>query len=339
MDKDLRNTLVLAAIALAAGSYMYFVESRKPEKTAEEGKPDDTVKVVSLEAASVEEILIEGAAPMNLRQTAPEVWEVDTKEKAFPGDPGSIGDLITSLSLLKGRKIEIPAGAADSDFGLEKPAVKLTVKRKTLPPVVIAAGGESPISGSQYLRVDGATYVVQSYDLNPLQRTAEDFRNKQLVKADPAKVYKVEIAFGGAIPDDRVLLREAGGWKFHRSIDGKVDVNHLEDFLSELRILKAWKFSGKGEESLKEYGLDVYRLDVKLYGEKGELLDSIRFGVLDPETQGSWVWSQNYGEIVQITKFSMDQMPQTPTWLTVNEKKAEEKQGDSAAPMADPPPG
>ncbi len=336
MNKELRNTLLLAAVTLALGGYMWFVESKKPAET-EADKKEEGTRVFTVEVKDVEEIGFEGSSTMTVVQSAPETWQVTSLGKTYEGDQASAGDLVSALNSLKARKLELDGGkATDADFGLDNPKQKITLKLKGKPPSVFMLGGNSPIQASRYIRLDKDTYVAKSFDLQPFERSPDDLRNKKLVRTEPAKVFKVTVHWRGSVNRDAELNRTPDGWKFSDPKLGKVDTNHLEDFLSELRLLRAAKFTGEGESAFADRGIDIAQLDVTLSGEKGDLLDRVRFGVKEPQTDGTWVWSDKFGEIVQVSKFSMDQMPSGPDWLTVkDEPKKDEEPAKATQPSAE----
>lgn len=318
MNRELRNTLVLAVIAISVGSYMLFVESRKtvPDESVEK---EDGSAILSIKADSVEEVVFAGKSEFRLVQSAPEKWQVRIQGTAHDADPASVADLVSAFNSLRARKLEMGAQVSDNDLGLDIPVQTLIISLKGGSRYELRLGGETPMPGSRYLRLGGETYAAKSFALHPFDRTPEDLRNKKLVRTEPAKVYRVRVRWGAEVNAEVEMARTAEGWKFSDPSAGKVDVNHLEDFLSELRLLRVSKFSGKGQESFRDYGIDNAVMDVVLYDEKDELLDRVRLGVKDPATEGTWTWSDNFGELVQVSKFSVDQLPKNPDWLKVKD--------------------
>lgn len=321
MNRELRNTLMLAFLAVAAGAYMYFVESERP--VAEEVQPGEGEKLFpGLSAVNVEEVgIADEKGSFTVFQKANGEWEVRDGDRRHLADPSAVGDLVSALAAIRGRMIETDENVPDSSFGLDHPPRTVWFREKSKDQIDILIGGDSPLGNSRYIRVDldGPVYVTAAHTLYPFERKTEDLREKKLVNAEPAQVFRAVVRWGEKGTGETVLERGKDGWKFAAGPEGKIDVDRLDDFLSELRLLRAVKFSGEGEDSFGKYGLDRPVLEAELYGEDGKLLDKVRFGSVEKSSEGTWTWSSRSGEIVTISKFSRDQMPSGPDYLMVKE--------------------
>ena len=72
-----RNTLILLAIGLGLGAYIYFVESKREPVKPDGEAPETHAKVFSADAAKIEEITVKGAAgeSTTLKKTN-KVWQI-----------------------------------------------------------------------------------------------------------------------------------------------------------------------------------------------------------------------------------------------------------------------
>src|SRR6266849_174387 len=255
---SLRKALVMVAVLLALGAYMYFVEFAREKEEAEQKKLFTFDKETVTEFA-----LTYPDRTIHLRKDAAGKWHM-TQPLEVEADDDTVNNLVNALveAEIKRTLDETPQDV--SLYGLNAPVVKLqmTLKDgKTLP--VVSLGKDTPVGFSVYAQREGDPKILlapQSLRIG-LQKEVKDLRDRTVMAFTDDEVKKVEIHG----PDKEIVLNKAdAGWTLEKPVEVRADDTEMRTFLSSLRSIKAQDFIEQPSQDLKEFGLAPPQLTVSL---------------------------------------------------------------------------
>ncbi|MGH9631038.1 MAG: DUF4340 domain-containing protein, partial [Bryobacteraceae bacterium] len=225
-------------LALLAGAVYWSERQRK----AAEGKPDPDAppKLITLAEDQVQEIRIEkqAAEPTVIGKDKSDEWRI-TAPKPLPVDDSAAGSVVSSLSGLTWDRLVEEKAPDLSPYGLDQPAVEITVTRKDQQASKLLIGDETPTSGAFYAKLanDPRVFTITGSTKDSLDKTAQDLRDKRLLRFDSDKLVRVELnAKGQAIEFGK---NAAGEWQIVKPSPMRADNFQVEELvrrLSDARI-------------------------------------------------------------------------------------------------------
>jgi hypothetical protein len=248
-----RTLLILLAVVLALGAFIFFYERKLPssEERATLGK-----KVLELDKAEVTAVAIDspkgkirlertggGAAPKAKEgEPAPEApaveWRI-VQPLAARADSFAVDRLLDGLAgLEKTRTLDDVDPRA---VGLDKPraVVRLTTKTGEK---VLRLGAEVPPGGSLIAAVPGrkGAYVVGDAILSEVNKGAGEWRDRLVFRGDRERIRSITLSGGPGGPV--VLARRADGFWIERPFADRADHDLVDGLLSDLTGLTADRF-------------------------------------------------------------------------------------------------
>jgi len=286
-----QTTAVLAAILIALGAFYYVYEVRLgPEREKTEGRKG---RVFTVEPADVAEVDIKRADSIVKLKREGDGWQILEPVKAR-GDRGPVDETVTSIVTARmDREIEADPKAL-GDFGLDRPAVEVTLRLKDGKQIGLTLGAKSPTGVWVYAREAGkpAIFVVGDSVLRDTTRPVADFRDKTVLAFDQKDVTALEVD----MRDDTIAVEQADGrWKLTRPRALPVDGDAVRDFLEKLRSARVKEFAAEAPRSLEPFGLDrPVRLAIHTGRDKDRATKALLFGRADPGKKG--VYAMRPGE-------------------------------------------
>ncbi len=146
-DRRMRLNLVLLVVVAALAALAYFRPGHKPPV---EGTP------LAADPELVQDVRIElaGKEPMELKRGG-DAWHMVTPLQ-FPADAALMQSLLDGFDLPVGDAL--PAGRALSEFGLDKPLVRITLDGNEYD-----LGGTQPVSHQRYVLARGQVHLMDDY--------------------------------------------------------------------------------------------------------------------------------------------------------------------------------
>ncbi len=245
-----RNTLLLAAIVLALGGYLYFVEGPSHERSEAEKK------LLTFKPEDVTEVTLTYPDKQIVIAKVGDGWHLD-KPISVRADQSAVDNLIRAAGDAEvKRTIEKPQGL--ETYGLDKPETLVAIKLlsgKSLP--AIRLGKAAPVGFSAYAQLEGSPDVklVPSIFQSGMKREVKDLRDKQVIDFKEDEVRSVEIAGGDATIE---LERDGTNWKIAQPKQLAADPNEVRSLLSSIKGVRAEDFVDE-PAALEEYGLDKPR--------------------------------------------------------------------------------
>ncbi len=170
-------TLALLSVLCGLMAYAYFYE-REPVRDKDK---KDVVVVQKLDPDSVERIEIDEGYNMITLEKVDGKWRLTVPYDSATADiPAK--NLVDAVTKLKA-ETKLDDVSSLADFGLTEPERKITAFLKSGGKEQLIIGGKSPVGNKRYVMKNGAgaVYVVDSFNVNPLMKSAFDLRDKSVV--------------------------------------------------------------------------------------------------------------------------------------------------------------
>ena len=318
-----RSLLVLLAVVLALGAFVWFFERDLPGSEEREAQAKRLVPGLEVAAVTAFEVESGGervriervAAPEGGAESADEAedaegtgfdapvepaaeWRIAAPER-FAGaraDRVAVEGLLSAVAALeRSRTLEEIDRQA---LGLAAPRARLTIERGSDEggdggdgeggPIVLAAGADLPASSDMVvLREDtGEAHVVDRTVLQDLTRAAGDWRARQLVAAERQDVRRITLAGGEGGPVVLERAAEGGGFRVVRPLEDVADPAAVDQLLGALTGLTADRFVDSAEPSPAALGLDPPRARVRAELASGAPPVEVAIGAPRPEGDG-----------------------------------------------------
>ncbi len=203
------NPLLIAVIVLAAlGGAVYYTNEHPPAD--DEAKP----ALVDTKDENITEVTIAkaGQEPITVLRGDDSKWKFGGSLSAVPADDSAIGLMITNLASIDADRVVEDQVSDWTPYGLVGDGeLAVDVKFKEGDPKKVIFGRESPTGSNVFARIEGdpKLYTAYNYVKSSFDKTAFDWRDKELLQVDEAKVSRVKLDIG-----DR-------GFEFGKTGEGK----------------------------------------------------------------------------------------------------------------------
>jgi hypothetical protein len=286
-----QTTAILAVILVALGAFYYVYEVRLgPEREKAESRKG---RVWTAEAADVTRVTLERPDDTIRLEREGEGWQMLEPVKAR-ADRGQVDEMVNALVTTRSDREIASNPPSVADFGLDKPAAKVTLTLKDGKQLGLTLGGKNPTGVWVYAREKDATSVIAVGDsvLRDATRPVADLRDKTVLAFDRKDVTGVEIA----TRDDTVVVESSDGtWAITSPVKLPADGDTVGDFLDKLQSSKVKAFMAESPSSLAPYGLDKpVRVAVHTGKDKDRATKTLLVGSVDKEKQG--VYAMRPGE-------------------------------------------
>ncbi|HEY4719434.1 MAG TPA: DUF4340 domain-containing protein, partial [Candidatus Methylomirabilis sp.] len=244
-----RTTLLLAgALALLSLGY-YLLEIREARKETEK-------KLAAFDEGAVTGFSIRRGERLVTLTKDEGAWRMrqPVEDRA---DEREIGSLLGNLTRAKIERTLDADKTALTDFGLEKPAIVLTVNRKDQgQPFILEVGGPSPAGIAVYARRHGESqvFLIPATVRASLDKDPFAFRSKAPLAFDRNVVKAVRLHTGSL--RIRLERREKTEWRMTEPAAVKADAAKVAALLLALTHDQVKSFLDQPPPSLKSLGLD-----------------------------------------------------------------------------------
>ncbi len=268
-----RNTLILAALLILLGAYVYFFEIRPGDKP----KGDRLVNFKPDEVASM--LLTYPKLEIQLQKDSTGKWKL-TQPLQAAADGSTVGGLLAALSAgTIQRTLEKKPSAEDlKSFGLDRPAAKVSLTLAsgiTLPGLIV--GAATPLGNSAYVQRSGdaTVYLADASLALGLQKKTDDFRDRQILSFPLESAAKLTIQTG---KESVVLIKgEKEQWQ-PAAAKGNVSGATVVEYLAAINGIGAKAFVDDQPKDLKRYGLDPAPVKIAVAGKDGNNLAALLIG-------------------------------------------------------------
>ena len=205
-------------------------------------------------------------------------WKI-VKPTPYAADDMAVRTALSTLVNAKASDFIADAPGNVTQYGLEKPHLAATVVLKNGEQQSMLFGfkqSEQGKSGIYVRRGERApVYAVAGYVMSSLDKSALDFRDRTILKADPEAVATVKVKNS----DGEFTLKRAAGGKWDVMIGSKTsegDIPVVERLLNQFRDLKGTSIVADPMPSAQPFGLDNPTVEITLIGKDGKELGAVK---------------------------------------------------------------
>jgi uncharacterized protein DUF4340 len=257
-----RNTLVLLALALAFGAYLYFGEIRGAERKQEAEKASH--KLVGIAAADLTSLELPTSGGGRARlQKAAGGWRL-AEPLDFAVDSFTVDRLVEAVAGLAS-KAEIEGAGDLSLFGLDDSAPRIVARAGDAPPIEIRLGKSTPVGSARYVQVSsrpGRVFTVDTVGTSPLEPSLADLRDKRLLHGEKSAVDRLVVQLS-AESRQIELAKQDGAWKLLAPVQARADGERIERLIDDLDLARASGFVDT-PGAPAEYGLERPAVEIEL---------------------------------------------------------------------------
>ncbi len=252
--RGLRSTLVLFAVLVGLGAYIYFVEMKKPAP----GAFPERDKVFQVESDRIVSLRISPAsAETSVLEKGEDGWSLvsPTSARAEDAEVSSVTSAISNLEIE--RVVDEEPGDL-AQYGLEDPVVEVAFKLEGEEQERrLQLGKKTPTGGHMYAKLAGEkrVFLVSGYLDSTFDKEPFDLRDKSILVFDRDKAAAVEIAPRGGT---RLELSKTGNeWRLVGPVEARADYGTVEGLVGRLHTAQMRSIVAEvaGAGDLKKYGL------------------------------------------------------------------------------------
>jgi hypothetical protein len=305
-----KTTALLALILLALGGFYYAYEIRLAP--GREKAEREKGRLWSVEAKDVEEAIFKRQADTVHLKRDGDHWQLLAPVRAR-GDKTVIQEAVANLVTAKVDREIDPNPTRLDDFGLDKPAVEVTLRVKgRSEPLRLLLGGKNPAGIWVYAKTaeKPPVFVLSDFVLRDASKPAADFRDRTILAFDRREVTGLEVAHKGQL----VAAEPEGssGWKITRPMPGKADEERIADFLEKLLFTKVKEFVAEAPRSLAPYGLaQPTEVTIWLGKEKDRTSQRLLLGKVDPAKKGVYVLRPGEQSVLLLGEEILELLPKS----------------------------
>lgn len=294
-----RNTAILAAVAVALGAYLFFVERHREPAPATAPEAARGKVFDKIDADKIEELQITPSTgePVVLRKVD-KVWRLAAPLDA-PADQTEATNAAANLASADVQRVVDEQPKDLAAFGLATPRITVAFRLAgEKAPRTLLIGDKNPSGSDLYAKLPDAPRVllVSAYLESTFDKGVFGFRDKRILTFDREKIDRLDVAEGTT---KTAVSRQADTWTVVAPVSARADFGVIEAVLSRLGNgqMKAvvWDpnapttapaASGKpaaapAKHSLKEYGLDPAAFKLTLGA--GSTVAELLLGTATPE--------------------------------------------------------
>jgi len=279
-----KNLLLLLVLALIGGAYYVYDVKWAAEKQAEEERKVKLLKGID-EKALIRIAVSRDAEPYQIIRTEKGWRFVKPMDTAV--DEEEAEKLLKAAAELRERR-RIGSVKDRSEFGMDKPGMKITFGLKNKEDVSVHIGDRTPTREFRYAALAKAPgiFTLQLSDIGKFDKTVFSIRDRSIVPIMPERASKVivEPQGGGGFT---VVRRGKDEWALAKPIKDRADAVDSEGIVSTLRWDKAQRFVEEKPKDLAPYGLDKPRITVRIFtGDAEKAEDGVVLGNKKVEAPG-----------------------------------------------------
>ena len=276
-----RTLAVVAALFAGLLAYVLLVEvGQEEEREAREAREE---QVLPIEVEDVRRVTLDGdrgVVTLERRDGGAEGEWFLVEPYEAPADPaGSRAVARAAATLQERRTLEQPSEDR-SQYGLDEPALRLTLEADGLDaPVILIFGGETGAKDGRYLQIEGESgiRIAPSHQVRSLDKGVDDLRDRRLVRFSRGSATRVTLSSG---LEPLTIRRVDGAWRLAGDLPYRAARAEVEDLLAELTTTRVKRFLDADDPEL---GLIDSQRWVEVELEDGEIV-RVDFGREDTDT-------------------------------------------------------
>jgi len=264
--------LILAAIVVALGAWIYFYERKMP--TTEEARQQADKVLPHLDRDQVTELSITNEhGHFELRKTDGD-WRI-VKPIEGPADEGAVSALLNQLVNLKAERTFKKGEVDPKAYGLDKPPMKVELKTKDGKTFKLEVGTKTALGSNRAVtRGDGKILLCAGWFATDLGKDLDSWRSHSLADVSPSDVASLDIRAG---KDHIKVVRDGRLWRLLDPIKDLADRRHVEDLITDINGVRIKEFLDAKADP-KTLGLDHPERTVTIVRTEGAKPIELEFG-------------------------------------------------------------
>lgn len=249
--KGLKSTLVLLAVLLGLGGYIYSTWN-EDSAVSEENRV-----FASLDADDVQSVTVRSeSGETTTVERSGDSWQI-TSPITAPASTTEASGLASTLSALDRVRTIEEAPSNLAEFGLAPPRVTVEFKGQSQSGGLLIGNKTSTGQNLYAKRSDSdAVFLIAAYQESSLNRSSFDLRDKALFNFESAQVETVEVSRDGS---SLTLRKQGENWRLIAPVDARADLGLVEGLVGSVagaqmrsvaaedatpEQLKTWGFTG-----------------------------------------------------------------------------------------------
>ncbi len=267
------STLLLLVVAILLGSYIYFVEMRRPDTDAAAtedrvfaGLEAGAISTLTLHASNGDQTIVERDA-VGWRITSPIEARADAPE---------VAGVTSNLTSLDVSRVIDEAPATLAAFGLDAPRLSVGFAGEAGEQTLLL-GSRTVTGGDMYAKLahQSRVFLVPSWLESSFDRTTFQLRDKSLTTFDRTQVEAITVI---GRPGTIELDKQDDTWRLRQPLDARADSGAVESLLGRLASGQIKAVVAEQPATLDVYGLAPPRTTVTVSSASGEQLASVLLG-------------------------------------------------------------
>jgi hypothetical protein len=275
-----RSVVVLLVVAALLGSYIWFVEMKRPDPDTP--STEDRV-FAQLDAGTITRLDVRASnGDRTVVEREGAGWRMVAPIQAR-ADASEVAGVTSNLASLDRSRVldESPSPDSLTAFGLDEPRMAIGFTTDTGEQTLML-GTRTVTGGDIYARLadQPGVFLVPSWLESSLDRTTFQLRDKTLTHFDRTRVDTISVI--GA-PGTIELEKDGDEWRLRQPVDGRADTGTVESLLGRLAAGQIKAIVAEQPATLDVYGLAPPRTTVTVSG-SGERLAQVIVGAESDET-------------------------------------------------------
>ncbi|WP_456440349.1 DUF4340 domain-containing protein [Caldithrix abyssi] len=264
----MRNTIILAVIAIALAAYVYFVEIKGGEQKKKEKEIAE--KLFNVKKDSIDHIIIEKNGTTFEFVKKDDVWQIVRPIQTL-ADESPINSVLYSLSNTKKIRTFKAEGKDLATYGLGAQCIKVVFSGKGVAEQWVKIGDRTPVGANVFVtKDDSIVAIVASSIKNTMDKSLFDWRDKKAIhfKKDQIKEFTLKNRYGKFH-----FVKEGNNWKLTEPVEARGDNGNINSILNKLEFGRIKSVAAETPEHLSEYGLTAPAIRIELFSgmEKAKL--------------------------------------------------------------------
>lgn len=230
--------LLIATSLLALLGIGVWLSNKQQAASAAKSTATTDTKILTIPEDQIQDIKIQHANGDAVELSkASGKWQI-VEPKQLGADPDASTSLVSTLSSVSADKTIEDKAADFSPYGLVKPAIDVTVKRKDGKSDQIEIGDDTPNNSGAYARTpnNAKVYTVFSYVKTSLDKSLNDLRDKRLLTFDSDKITRIDLT---AKNDSEEFGKNAQNeWQILKPRPLRADGTTVDSLVSKLKDAK-----------------------------------------------------------------------------------------------------
>ncbi|NLV39711.1 MAG: DUF4340 domain-containing protein [Candidatus Hydrogenedentes bacterium] len=323
-----RSTLLLL-LALALLSGVYWGMRQRGRRTAE--RAAEAARLFDFQGKDVRRLTLAqvGQPAVTGERGADGAWRITAPNDTIPPLQMLWDRVADNLSTLRSQRTVAETPADPAEYGLDVPALTVTVEAGDAAPATVVFGDVEPTQRHRYARLNGGPLLLaDTREFFEVNRSLEELRHRFLVEDREADILEFRFAWiwtgtDAAPPEDQpavgeestevVVRRAAAGepWRLEAPLDAMADQEKVDEVVKEVQFAVGREFVD-APENLSDYGLSPAAARITVVDGKSGRAQNILLGAVDGEKGGVWAQVAGQRAVFQMDAQIMMLLPRKP---------------------------